>query len=90
MKGLPRPEWSRSRRIGEREDPGTSQSAGGDPPLLKCSWGGRGSGGGGVVGFRNGLPGADSIFFNTVTIFRVFHSLQSLPVLSLRLFRTFL
>ena len=42
------------------------------------------------MGFRNGLPGADSIFFNTVTIFRVFNSLQSLPVLSLRLFRTFL
>ena len=39
MKGLPRPAWSRSRHIGEREDPRTSQSAGGDPPLLKCSWG---------------------------------------------------
>ena len=28
---------------------------------------GGGEGGGGVVDFKNGLPGADSIFFDTVT-----------------------
>ena len=37
---------------------------GGDPPILKCSW--KGGGGCGVVDFKNGLPGADSTFFNTV------------------------
>ena len=39
---------------------------GGDPPLLKCSWTG------GVVDFKDGLPGADSIFFNTVTTHQAF------------------
>ena len=39
---------------------------GGDPPLLKCSWKGGAGGGCGVVDFKNGLPGADSTFFNTV------------------------
>ena len=33
------------------------QSAGANPLLLKCS-----GGGGGGVDFKNGLPGADSIF----------------------------
>ena len=37
---------------------------GGDPPLLKRSW--KGGGGCGVVDFKNGLPGANSTFFNTV------------------------
>ena len=36
------------------------------PPLLKCSWTG------GVVDFKDGLPGADSIFFNTVTTHQAF------------------
>ena len=39
---------------------------GGDPPLLKCSWTE------GVVDFKNGLPCADSIFFNTVTTHQAF------------------
>ena len=43
-----------------------------DPPLLKCSWTG------GVVDFKNGLPGADSIFFDTVTTHQsFFNSLTS-------------
>ena len=45
---------------------GGGGGGGGDPSLLKCSWM-RGGGGCGVVDFKNDLPGADSIFFNTVT-----------------------
>ena len=45
---------------------------GGDPPILKC----RGSGGRGVgcgvVDFKNGLPGANSICFNTITTHQSF------------------
>ena len=37
-----------------------------DPPLLKCTWTE------GVVDFKNDLPGADSIFFNTVTTHQAF------------------
>ena len=42
---------------------------GGGGSLLEGVWGGGGGGGGGcgVVDFKNDLPGADSIFFNTVT-----------------------
>ena len=42
------------------------QSVGADPPLLKslkCIWG---KGGCGIVDFKKGWPGVDSIFFNTV------------------------
>ena len=50
MKGLPRPQSVLSgpaASILENEKTlGTSQSAGDDPPLLKCSWGGGGAGGG--------------------------------------------
>ena len=45
------------------------QSAGADPPLnfrSEVGEGGGGGGGCGVVDFKNGLTGADSIFFNTV------------------------
>ena len=51
--------------------PSSFQCAGVDLPLLKCSWGG-GGGVCGVVDFKNGLPGADSIFFNTVTTHQSF------------------
>ena len=44
-----------------------------DPPILKC----RGRGGGElvvghVVDFKNGLPGTDSISFNTITTHQSF------------------
>ena len=40
---------------------------------------GEGGGGCGVVDFKNGLPGADSIFFNTVATHQsfFFHSLTN-------------
>ena len=47
-----------------------SRGVGVDPPILKC----RGSGGVGcgVVDFKNGLPGVDSISFNTITTHQSF------------------
>ena len=51
---------------GELGGGGGGGGGGGDPPLLKCSWTG------GVVDFKDGLPGADSIFFNTVTTHQAF------------------
>ena len=45
------------------------QSAGADSPPLKCNWR---EGGCGVVDFKNGCPGVDSIVFNTVTTHQSF------------------
>ena len=49
--------------------PSSFQSTGADSPLLKCNWR---EGGCGVVDFKNGCPGVDSIVFNTVTTHQSF------------------
>ena len=51
------------------------QSAGGRSTSFEVKLGegaGGGGGGCGVVDFKNGLPGADSIFFNTVATHQAF------------------
>ena len=45
---------------------------GGLSTSFEVNWVGGGGGGCGVVDFKNGLPGADSIFFSTVTTHRSF------------------
>ena len=63
--------WSKNLDVtGSAEQFSKSGGGGVDPPILKC----RGSGGVGcgVVDFKNGLPGVDSISFNTITTHQSF------------------
>ena len=52
--------------IFETERASEGGGGGGDPPLLKCSWTG------GVVDFKDGLPGADSIFLIQLQLIKHF------------------